>query len=357
LTTRGPCLRHCSDAVTRVKANGGGEWVPGSDPGQGETSLENEEEVVLVTSGDDMIMGSGAVGSIEAAVSSVRRKVKRVRSNVDGEGVPSSAVEKKPVVFLGDVVIPEATVSKARMGSLSPARGRLQVLGPVATGDGSRTGTVSLAGGFLKCSSDVVGLGPEASPVAAASVGIFAVNDPSLVKGLLRRGFLLRRSSDLSGLSCGEKRLPLGLELKLGLVPDPVLEPVLVLEQDSVLGPDPGLVMDPAPVLDPVPRGGLSVEQGKEFEHVFLEMFPDSTSCSQGSDPNIPMEDGLTILQWWLLDWLRDQVKHDEAQLAYLMDMEEEACQLNKIAIPLGVVEGSELMQSKLMQVVIRALG
>jgi hypothetical protein len=33
------------------------------------------------------------------------------------------------------------------------------------------------------------------------------------------------------------------------------------------------------------------------------------------------MENGLTIPQWWL----RDQVKHDEAQLAYLMSVEEEA--------------------------------
>jgi hypothetical protein len=41
------------------------------------------------------------------------------------------------------------------------------------------------------------------------------------------------------------------------------------------------------------------------------------------------LEDGLTIPQWWLLDWLRDQVKNDEARLAYLMDVEEEARQLN----------------------------
>jgi hypothetical protein len=85
-------------------------------------------------------------------------------------------------------------------------------------------------------------------------------------------------------------------------------------------------------------------------------MFPDLASCSQGLDPNIPMEDGLIIPQWWLLDWLRDQVMHNEARLAYLMDVEE-ARQLNKIAIPPGAVEGSELMQSELMQVVIRALG
>ena len=51
------------------------------------------------------------------------------------------------------------------------------------------------------------------------------------------------------------------------------------------------------PDLDPVPSGGLSVEQRKDFDRVFLEMFPDSASCSQGSDPNIPLEDGLTIPQ------------------------------------------------------------
>jgi hypothetical protein len=75
------------------------------------------------------------------------------------------------------------------------------------------------------------------------------------------------------------------------------------------------------------------------------------------SDPNIPLEDGLTNPQWCLLEWLRDQVKHDEAQLVYLMDVEEEACQLNKIAIPPGAVKGSELMQLELMQVVIKAFG
>jgi hypothetical protein len=104
-------------------------------------------------------------------------------------------------------------------------------------------------------------------------------------------------------------------------------------------------------------NGGLSDKQKEDFECVFLEMFPDSASCSQGSGPNIPMGNGLTNPQWWLLEWLRDQVKHDEAQLAYLMDMEEEVRQLNKVAIPPGVVEGSELMQSKLMQVVIMACG
>jgi hypothetical protein len=50
-------------------------------------------------------------------------------------------------------------------------------------------------------------------------------------------------------------------------------------------------------------------------------------------------------------------VKHDEAQLTYLMGVEEGARRLNKVAIPPGAVEGSELMQSELMQVVFRDLG
>jgi hypothetical protein len=264
-------------------------------------------------------------------------------------------------------------------------------LGPAATATGSQMGSIPPAkdicsdgSWLLDGSGEVVGLGPGAGTIAAASVGNFAVCDPSLVKGLLWRGFLLRRSSDLAELSCGEERLPLALDLKPVLVSDPVLEPVLVLKPDSILGPDPGLVLDPDPILDPDPdpglvpklkpavsRGGpsgedpieqrdaLSVEEKKrkDFDHVFLEMFPDSVSGSQGPDPNIPLDDGLTIPQWWLLDWLRDQVKNDEARLAYLMDVEEEAHQLKKIAIPLGAVEGSELMQSELMQVVIRDLG
>jgi hypothetical protein len=152
----------------------------------------------------------------------------------------------------------------------------------------------------------------------------------------------------LVGLACGEERSPLVLDLKSVLVSDPVLEPVLVLKPDSVMGPD----LDPDPILDPDPdpglvpklklavsRGGpsgegpverrdaLSVEERrrKDFERVFLGMFPNSVSGSQGPDPNIPLEDGLTIPQWWLLDWLRDQVKNDEARLPYLMDVEEEA--------------------------------
>jgi hypothetical protein len=69
-------------------------------------------------------------------------------------------------------------------------------------------------------------------------------------------------------------------------------------------------------------------------------MFPDSASCSQGADSNTPMENGLTIPQWWLLEWLRGQVNHDEAQLAYLMGVEEEARRLNKSPSPLVRLRG-----------------
>jgi hypothetical protein len=66
LTTRG-----LSYAVSRVKPNGGGEWDPNSDPDQGETLSEKTEDAVLVIlGGDDVIMGSGMVGSDEAAVPS-----------------------------------------------------------------------------------------------------------------------------------------------------------------------------------------------------------------------------------------------------------------------------------------------
>jgi hypothetical protein len=284
------------------------------------------------------------------------------------------------VVLLGDASIPEAAASKQR-----------RALGPAATAAGSRMGSIPPAkdicsdGSWLPDgSSEVVGLGPGVGPVEAAYVGIFAVRDPFPAKGLLRHGFLLRRSLDLAGLSCGEERPSLVSDLKPVLVSDLVLELVLVLKPDSVLGPDLGLVLDSDPILDQDPdpglvpklkpavsRGGpsgegpveqrdaLSVEESrrKDFDRVFLEMFPDLVSGSQGPDPNIPLEDGLTIPHWWLLDWLRDQVKNDEVRLAYLMDVEEEARLLNKVAIPPGAVEGSELMQSELMQVVIRDLG
>jgi hypothetical protein len=47
--------------------------------------------------------------------------------------------------------------------------------------------------------------------------------------------------------------------------------------------------------LEPVPGGGLSDEQREDCSHVFLEMFPDSVSCSQGPNPNISMVNGLTF--------------------------------------------------------------
>jgi hypothetical protein len=39
------------------------------------------------------------------------------------------------------------------------------------------------------------------------------------------------------------------------------------------------------PDLDLVPGGGLSDEQRKDFNCVFLEMYPNLASCSQGSNP------------------------------------------------------------------------
>ena len=196
--------------------------------------------------------------------------MKWVRSKFGGEGVPGFATEKKSVVLLGDAVTPEAVVS----GSCSDGRWFSDSLG------------------------EVMGLGPGAGLVAAASVGNFVVCDPSLAKGLFQRSF------DFAGLSCGEERPPLVLDLKPVLVSNLVLEPVLVLKPDSALSPNLGLVLDPDSILDldsglvpklrpavsrgglsgegPVEqRGGLSVEQRKrkDFDHVFLEMFPDSDSC------------------------------------------------------------------------------
>jgi hypothetical protein len=283
----------------------------------------------------------------------------------------------------------------------SPAKGLIRRL-DVAVGSGSETGPVAAI---------------IASPTGKKAIGHPSPAKGMLRRGFLRRQSIGSRPKglDLAGISVPEERM-LSSDSPVQ-DPDLVLDPDPVLGSDPVLDPELGLdssgsdpisvkdsgsptspvsfVADsvfrattvahdlpmrqlapnlkPAesgggfsgdgsapkkdPDLDPVPRGGLSVEQRKDFNRVFLEMFPESASCSQGSDPNIPMEDGLTIPQWWLLDWLRDQVKHDEAQLAYLMDVEEETRELNKIAIPPGAVEGSELMQSELMQVVIRDLG
>jgi hypothetical protein len=154
----------------------------------------------------------------------------------------------------------------------------------------------------------------------------------------------------LAGISCGKEWLPLVLDPDQVLDSDPGLVPKLKPAESSSIGEVSSMSDEAAPEkdpdLDPVPGGGLSDEQWKDFNRVSLEMFP-----------NISMENGLTIPQWWLLEWLRDQVKHDEVQMAYLMDVEEEARQLNKVAILLGAVEGFELMQLELMQVVIRAIG
>jgi hypothetical protein len=156
--------------------------------------------------------------------------------------------------------------------------------------------------------------------VSAAQLG------SSPAKSMLRRGFL---RPVYSSLPTGEVSTGEALESaesssigEISFVPDKA-----VLEKD--------------PDLEPVLGSGLSNEQREDFYRVFLEMFPDSASCLQGADSNTPMENGLTIPQWWLLEWLRGQVKHDEAQFAYLMGVEEDTRQLNKVAIPLGAVEGS----------------
>jgi hypothetical protein len=305
-----------------------------------EAEFSGQEEVSSSQAG----LISPAKGEASSAVSEAESSCLEFLGDAGGdEGITGSVSEKTPEVFLGE--------------SESPAMGVVE-------------GSAPSKGLILRCSGDVAVLGPAAGTVAAVSAspaGKCAVRDPSPAKGLLRRGFLLRRSSDLADIPGGKERLPLVLEPEQVLVPDPVLDPALILDPDPILNPDPGLAHIPKPSescgglsgerADPVRGGGLSDEQKKDFQRVFIEMFPDSASCSQGSDPNIPLDDGLTNPQWWLLEWLRDQVKHDDAQLAYLMEVEEEARQLNKVAIPPGAVEGSELMQSELMKVVIRDLG
>jgi hypothetical protein len=174
-----------------------------------------------------------------------------------------------------------------------------------------------------------------------------APSGPSPAKTMFRRGSLRSESSlSPSGeVSTGEA---LGFaESCSGFSDSP--------EMGSAVSGE--VVLEKDPDLEPVQGGGLSDEQREDCMRVFLDMFPDSVSCSQGADFNTPMENGLTIPQWRLLEWLRGQVKHDEAQLTYLMGVEEGARRLNKVAIPPGAVEGSELMQSELMQVVFRDLG
>lgn len=134
---------------------------------------------------------------------------------------------------------------------------------------------LSLAKGLLRCSGDAVVSGFEIAPVAAITVsptGKIAIRQPSPEKGMLRRGFLLRRSSvskgfDLVRISCGNVRTSIGdvpkvwmrssdssgsnrvpLVLDSDLVLDPVLDPDLVLDLDP--GWDPDLGLDPDLDLD-----------------------------------------------------------------------------------------------------------
>jgi hypothetical protein len=134
----------------------------------------------------------------------------------------------------------------------------------------------------------------EAVPAAPSG----KVADSSPAKSMLRREFLRPVSSsqleEEAVLALGSAELSSIGEVS-SVSDESALEKDLDLDLESVLG------------------GGLSDEQREDFNRVFLEMFPYSASCSQGSDPNIPMENSLTIPQWWLLEWLRDQVKHDEA--------------------------------------------
>jgi hypothetical protein len=62
----------------------------------------------------------------------------------------------------------------------------------------------------------------------------------------------------------------------------------------------------------------------------------------------IAVEIGLTKAQKWLIEWLREGVKHDEKHMAFLKDMEEDTRQANKLARPLDGDEALALMQKVL---------
>jgi hypothetical protein len=120
--------------------------------------------------------------------------------------------------------------------------------------------------------------------------------DPSPVNGLLQRGFLLCRISNLADITGGNEQLLLVLEPEPFLVLDLALDPAPFINPDPILDLDPGLAhflnpseprisgeggfLEEDPILDPVPRGGLSDVQKRDFERVFIEMFPDSASSS-----------------------------------------------------------------------------
>ena len=49
------------------------------------------------------------------------------------------------------------------------------------------------------------------------------------------------------------------------------------------------------------------------------------------------MDIGLTKTQNWLIEWLREGVKHDEKHMAILKDMEEDTRRAKKVARPPGL--------------------
>jgi hypothetical protein len=63
----------------------------------------------------------------------------------------------------------------------------------------------------------------------------------------------------------------------------------------------------------------------------------------------IAVENGLTKAQKWLIEWLREGVKHDEKHLAFLKDMEEDARRANKVARPPDGDEVLALMKKVLL--------
>jgi hypothetical protein len=356
------------DAVLRARAFSGDDGVTGSRSGHGEVSSMKAQEImgVVVDPGSDAAASASPTGMFPVH-SPAKGLIRRLDDAV------GSGSETGPVA----AIIASPTGKKA-IGHPSPAKGMLRRGFLLRQSTGSRPKGSDLAGisvpeeRMLSSDSPVQDSGPVLDP----SMDLDPILDPDLVldpdpvlgSDLVLDPELGLDSSGSDPISVKDSGSPTSL---VSFVADSVflvttvahdlpmrqLVPNLKPAESGGGFSGEGSAPKKDPDLDPVPRGGLSVEQRKDFNRVFLEMFPESASCSQGSDPNIPMEDGLTIPQWWLLDWLRDQVKHDEAQLAYLMDVEEEARELNKIATPPGAVEGSELMQSELMQVVIRALG
>jgi hypothetical protein len=63
----------------------------------------------------------------------------------------------------------------------------------------------------------------------------------------------------------------------------------------------------------------------------------------------IAVDIGLTKAQKWLIEWLREGVKHDEKHMAILKDMEEDTRRANKVARPPDCDEELALMQKVLL--------